>query len=159
MDANASSSKISQSSINFLEKTGNAMAEIAEAVKPSVVNVSTEKTEKIASAPISPFSNDPFFRQFFGDQFKQQAPRERKSGSLGSGVIISSDGYILTNNHVIKNADKIKVLLSDKREFIGKLVGADPKTDLAVIKIEAEGLSSIEIGDSDKLKIGELVLA
>ncbi|GBE03649.1 MAG TPA: DegQ family serine endoprotease [Nitrospirae bacterium] len=159
MDANASSSKISQSSINFLEKTGNAMAEIAEAVKPSVVNVSTEKTEKIASAPISPFSNNPLFKQFFGNQFRQQAPRERKSASLGSGVIISSDGYILTNNHVIKNADKIKVLLSDKREFIGKLVGADPKTDLAVIKIEAEGLSSIEIGDSDKLKIGELVLA
>lgn len=157
--ADARSSKISESSVNFLEKTGNAMAEIAEAVKPSVVNISTEKTEMVASAPVSPFLNDPFFKQFFGDQFKQQAPRERKSASLGSGVIISSDGYILTNNHVIKNADKIKVLLSDKREFIGKLVGADPKTDLSVIKIEAEGLSSIEMGNSDELKVGELVLA
>ena len=135
------------------------MAEIAEAVSPSVVNISTEKTETVTRAPLSPFLNDPFFRQFFGDQFKQQEPRERKSVSLGSGVIISSDGYILTNNHVIKNADKIKVLLSDKREFIGKLVGADPKTDLSVIKIEAEGLSSIEIGNSDNLKVGELVLA
>jgi len=157
--ADARSSKISESSVNFLEKTGNAMAEIAAAVKPSVVNISTEKTEKIARVPSSPFFNDPFFRQFFGNQFRQQAPRERKSASLGSGVIISSDGYILTNNHVIKNADKIKILLSDKREFIGKLVGADPKTDLSVIKIEAEGLSSIEMGDSDALKVGELVLA
>jgi serine protease Do len=159
MDADARSSKISESSINFLEKTGNAMAEIAAAVSPSVVNISTEKTEKVSQSQISPFLNDPFFRQFFGNQFRQQAPRERKSISLGSGVIISSDGYILTNNHVIKNADKIKVLLSDKREFIGKLVGADPKTDLSVIKIEAEGLSSIEIGNSDNLKVGELVLA
>ena len=158
-DADARSSKISRSSVNFLEKTGNAMAEIAEAVKPSVVNVSTEKTEKIVRAPISPFLNDPFFRQFFGNQFMQQPPIERKAHSLGSGVIVSPDGYILTNNHVIKNADKIKVLLSDKREFTGKLVGADPKTDLAVIKIEAEDLSSIEIGNSDKLKVGELVLA
>ena len=159
MDADARSSEISESSINFLEKTGNAMAEIAEAVSPSVVNISTEKTEKITQSQISPFLNDPFFRQFFGNQFRQQAPRERKSASLGSGVIISPDGYILTNNHVIKNADKIKVRLSDKREFIGKLVGADPKTDLSVIKIEAEGLSSIEIGNSDNLRVGELVLA
>ena len=159
IDVEARSSKISRSSVNFLEKTGNAMAEIAEAVSPSVVNISTEKREKIARAPISPFLNDPFFRQFFGDQFKQQAPREKKSASLGSGVIISTDGYILTNNHVIKNADKIKVRLSDKRDFIGTLVGADPKTDLAVIKIDAEDLSSIEIGNSDNLKVGELVLA
>ena len=157
--ADAGTSKISGSSVEFLQKTGNAMAEIAGAVRPSVVNISIEKTEKVASAPVSPFPNDPFFRQFFGDQFKQQAPRERKSASLGSGVIVSSDGYILTNNHVVKDADKIKVLLSDKREFIGKLVGADPKTDLSVIKIEAEGLASIEVGDSDKLKVGELVLA
>lgn len=159
MNADARSSKISRSSVNFLEKTGNAMAEIAEAVSPSVVNISTEKTEKIVRTPSSPFFNDPFFRQFFGNRFRQQAPRERKSVSLGSGVIVSSDGYILTNNHLIKNADKIKVLLSDKREFIGKVVGADPKTDLAVIKIEAEGLSSIDMGNSDRLKVGELVLA
>jgi len=159
MDAYASSSNISSSSVNLLEKTGNAMAEIAEAVSPSVVNISTEKTEKITREQLSPFFNDPFFRQFFGDQFRQQSPRERKSASLGSGVIVSSDGYIITNNHVIKNADKIKVRLSDKREFIGKLVGADPKTDLSVIKIEAEDLSSTEIGNSDELKVGELVLA
>ena len=159
MDANARSSKISESSINFLERTGNAMAEIAEAVMPSVVNISTEKTEKVANVPLSPFFNDPFFKQFFGDQFKQQTPKERKSASLGSGVIISSDGYILTNNHVIKNADKIMVRLADKREFIGKLVGADPKTDLSVIKIDAEDLSSIEMGNSDELKVGALVLA
>ena len=79
--------------------------------------------------------------------------------SLGSGVIVSSDGYILTNNHVIKNADKIKVRLSDKKEFTGRVIGSDPKTDLAVIKIDARNLTTLEMGNSDELKVGELVLA
>jgi serine protease Do len=152
--------KISRESIDFLTKTGQAMAEISEAVKPAVVNISTVRTEKISESPLSPFFNDPFFRKFFGDQFRhREIPRERKTASLGSGVIVSSDGYILTNNHVIKNADKIKVLLSDKREFIGKIVGSDPKTDLSVIKIDAENLTTIPLGNSDDLKVGELVLA
>jgi serine protease Do len=152
--------KISRDSINFLQRTGQAMAEIAEAVMPTVVNISVVKTDKIMGTPFAPFYDDPFFRKFFGDRFNhKETPRKRKSFSLGSGVIVSPDGLILTNNHVIKDADKIKVLLSDKREFIGKVIGNDPKTDLSVIKIDAENLSSITLGNSDELRVGELVLA
>jgi serine protease Do len=136
------------------------MAEVAEAVKPTVVNISTTKTEKLADMQMSPFFNDPFFRRFFDDRFRErETPKKRKSVSLGSGVIISDDGYILTNTHVIKNSDKIKVLLSDKRELVAKVIGNDPKTDLSVIKIEADNLSSISLGNSDSLKVGEIVFA
>jgi serine protease Do len=156
----AESSTISKESVDFLTKTGQAMAEIAEAVKPAIVNISTTKTEKIAGTAMDPMLNDPFFRRFFGDRFRQpEAPRERKLMSLGSGVIVSPDGYILTNTHVVKDADKIKVTLSDKREFTGKIIGNDPKTEISVIKIEATGLPTIPIGDSDNLKVGEVVLA
>jgi serine protease Do len=151
---------ISRESVDFLTKTGQAMAEIAETVRPAIVNISTVRTEKIADMPVSPFLEDPFFRKFFGDQFRQpEKPREHKSESLGSGVIVSSDGYIVTNNHVIKNADTIKVLLSDKSEFTGKVIGSDPKTDVAVIKIDANDLSTLPVGNSDSLKVGEIVLA
>lgn len=154
----AQSSIISKDSIDFLQRTGDAMAEIAEAVKPAVVNISIIKTEKVSG--VDPFLNDPFFRKFFGDRRGyQEKPRERKAMSLGSGVIVSEDGYILTNNHVIRNADAIKVLLSDKREFKGRVIGSDPKTDLSVIKIDADNLTTIHIGNSDELKVGELVLA
>lgn len=153
-------SKISRESVDFLTKTGRAMAEVAEAVLPSVVNISTIKTEKIADRSFNPYYDDPLFRRFFGDRFRgQQAPRERKSRSLGSGVIVSSEGYILTNTHVVKNADKIKVVLADKREFVGKIIGNDQKTELSVIKIDAENLSPIDVGNSDDLRVGELVFA
>ncbi|KPK01723.1 MAG: hypothetical protein AMK71_04505 [Nitrospira bacterium SG8_35_4] len=151
---------ISPDSVDFLTRTGRAMAEVAEAVKPSVVNISTTKTEKLSDQEMSPFFNDPFFRRFFDERFRQrETPRTRKSISLGSGVIISDDGYILTNTHVIKNSDKITVVLSDKREFVGKVIGNDPKTDLSVIKIEADTISSIPLGNSDNLKVGEIVFA
>jgi serine protease Do len=157
LDAEAA---ISRDSIDFMTKTGQAMAEISEAVKPAIVNISTTRTEKLSESPFSPFSDDPFFRRFFGDRFRQpEKPRERKTASLGSGVIVSSNGYILTNNHVIRNADEIKVLLSDKREFSGNIIGSDPKTDLAVIKIDTTDLPSIAWGNSDKLRVGEVVLA
>jgi serine protease Do len=153
-------SGISRSSVDFLEKTGDAMAEIAKVAMPAVVNIATVKTEKVADGPRNPLLDDPFFRRFFGDRFKHpDTPRERKSSSLGSGVIVSPDGYILTNNHVIRNADKIQVLLSDKRQFTGKIIGSDPKTDLSVIKIDADNLSFLNLGNSDYLKIGEIVLA
>lgn len=101
-----------------------------------------------------------FFRRFFGDEFRQfRAPREHKSASLGSGVIVDSKGYILTNNHVIREADEIKVTLSDKREFKGKVIGTDVKTDIAVIKIDSDNLPTIKWGDSDRLRVGETVLA
>ena len=158
-EVGARSTGVSPELENFLKQAGQAMAEIADAVKPAIVNIATVRTEKLGNA-YSPLLNDPLFRRFFGDQFRQpEAPRERKSSSLGSGVIVSPDGYILTNTHVIKNADKIKVLLTDKREFTGKIVGSDPKTDISVIKIEAENLSTISWGNSDILRVGELVLA
>ncbi|MDH4027881.1 MAG: DegQ family serine endoprotease, partial [Nitrospirota bacterium] len=156
----AKTTSISEESVEFLMKTGQALAEVSEAVKPSIVNISTVRTEKVMDVPSSPLFNDPFFRKFFGDRYGHpDVPKERKSMSLGSGVIVSSDGYILTNNHVINNADTIKVLLSDKREFTGKIIGKDPKTDLSIIKIDAGDLSTLKMGNSDQLRIGELVLA
>ncbi len=151
--------KISQDSIEILSKTNKAMSEVAAAVKPSVVNVSSTKTIRTRGIQ-NPFFDDPFFRQFFGDGFGGfDRPREHKQSGMGSGVIVDKDGYIITNNHVIKDADEIKIKLSDKREFKGKIVGSDPKTDLAVIKIDAKNLPAIRIGDSDSLKVGEIVIA
>ena len=134
----------------------------APVLKPAlaaVVNISSSRIVKTPSAPFGPFFGDPFFRQFFGDQFSRQMPREQREHSLGSGVIVSDDGYILTNNHVVDKATDIKVALPDKREFKGKLVGSDPKTDVAVIKISATGLPTLAIGNSDKLQVGDYVFA
>jgi serine protease Do len=150
---------ISKEAIDILSKTGQAMAEVTAAVKPAVVNISSTKRIKMSGMQ-SPFFDDPFFRRFFGDEFGPFGrPREHKQAALGSGVIVDKDGYILTNNHVIKDADEIKVKLSDKREFKGKVIGTDPKTDLAVIKIDSNHLPVIKLGDSEKLKVGETVIA
>ena len=151
--------KISKESIELLSKAGQAMAEVVAATKPAVVNISTTRTIKAPGIP-SPFFDDPFFRRFFGDEFGHlRKPREHKQASLGSGVIVDREGYILTNNHVIKDADEIRVRLSDKREFTGKVIGTDPKTDLAVIKINSDHLPVIKWGDSDALRVGETVIA
>jgi serine protease Do len=150
---------ISKESIDTLTKVNEAMSEVASAVKPAVVHIASTKTIEMRSAP-SPFFNDPFFREFFGNQFRNfQQPKERKQSGLGSGVIVEKDGYILTNNHVVKGADEIKVQLSDKREFKGKIIGTDLKTDLAVIKIDADNLPFLKLGDSDAIKVGETVIA
>ena len=101
--------------------------------------------------------NDPFFEFFFGPGYNQ--PEQRSQSGLGSGVIISADGYIVTNNHVIEGADKLEITLNDKRTFNGRVIGIDPTTDLALVKIDAENLPIIKMGDSDNLKIGEWVLA
>lgn len=153
----AETPEISQDTTNFLVKISQAMAEISEAVKPTIVNISTKRTEKITESPFAPFLDNPLFKEF-RERFKfPKQQRERRT--LGSGVIISSDGYILTNNHVIRNAEEIKVSLSDKREFWAEIIGTDPQTDIAVIKIDAEDLPAITLGDSDKLRVGEIVLA
>lgn len=150
--------KISQESIDILTKANKAMAEVVSAVKPAVVNISSTKTVKSRRMQ-SPLFNDPFFRRFFGDDFMPERPREHKQANLGSGVIVDKDGYIITNNHVIKDTDEIKVKLSDKREFKGKVISTDPKTDIAIIKIDSNNLPVLKMGDSDKLKVGETVLA
>jgi serine protease Do len=141
--------------------TANAMG-FAPVLKPAlaaVVNISSSRVVKTPQAPSSPFFDDPFFRQFFGDQFFRQMPREQRERSLGSGVIVTEDGYILTNNHVVDKATDIKVALPDKREFKGKVVGSDPKTDVAVVKISATGLPTLAFGNSDKLQVGDYVFA
>src|SRR5437870_268098 len=134
---------------------------IAKAVRPAVVNVFTARTGKGGEGLHGMPFEDPFFRRFFGEEFfrRFEVPRERKERSLGSGVIVDSKGLIITNNHVVSKADEIKVLLSDKREFKAKLIGTDAKTDLAVLRIDAEGLHTIPWADSDKLEVGEFVLA
>lgn len=130
---------------------GDWVADVAAKVLPSVVNISSMKTV----AQRSPFFSDPFFREFFGGGI----PRERVERALGSGVIVSPDGYIVTNNHVVGGADKVEVRLSDARVFQATIVGTDPKSDLAIIKINKTGLPAIKIGDSTRLRIGDFVLA
>ena len=139
----------------------NGFPAVAKATMPAVVNISTSRVVKSQGGPASPFMDDPMFKHFFGDQFNKQLqiPRERREASLGSGVIVSADGYIVTNAHVVEKADEIKVLLSDKREFIGKVVGSDPKSDVAVIKINGKDLPTLTWGDSEKIEIGEYALA
>ena len=139
----------------FIRVSKDAMA--------SVVNISsTRKREETNPNNPIPFYDDPFFRRFFGKEFehrfRREQPRRQKQG-LGSGVIVSPDGYIVTNNHVVEQADKLTVLLGNKRKFPARLIGTDPKTDLAVIKIDETNLPTLRWGDSQSLQVGELVLA
>jgi serine protease Do len=158
--ATAQDKVVSKESIDLLGKISGAFAEVADVARPAVVNISTTSTVTMDENPFGNMLNDPFFRHFFGDQFGNPGQqRKYKSSALGSGVIVSRDGYILTNNHVVKGADEIKVTLYDKREFKGKVVGTDPRTDLAVVKIDARNLPTLALGDSGKLKTGDLVLA
>lgn len=143
---------VDKNSVEILSKISDAMSLVAERVKPAVVNISTSRTVK---TPRLPFFDDPLFRRFFGDPHYQK----RKVTNLGSGVIATSDGYILTNNHVIEGAEDILVKLLDGKEYKGKVIGTDSRTDIAIIKIDEKNLPTIPWGDSDKLKVGELVLA
>jgi serine protease Do len=152
--------------ITTLQDLNHAFSDIAKAVTPAVVTVSTEKTLKMQEMdPFADFFDSPF-SNFFGNPHggnnrgRQQAPeREFKQQGLGSGVIVSGDGYILTNNHVIENVDSISVRTYDGRTFLAKVVGADPKTDVAVIKVQATGLPTVKRGNSDSLQVGEMVMA
>jgi len=139
-----------------------SLADLVDELKKTVVNIQVVK--KIQTGPI-PFFKSPFgerdpFREFFERFFGDQLPKEFEQKGLGSGVIISRDGYILTNNHVVEGADEIIVKLSEKEQYRGKVVGADPTTDLALLKVEAEkDLPAAVLGDSDKLRVGEWVIA
>jgi len=126
-------------------------APILKPALPAVVSITSSRMVKV---PQNPFFNDPFFQQFFGGQFPQQPQQQREMG-LGSGVIVSQDGYILTNNHVVAKGTDIKVMLADKRQFPGKVIGTDPQTDIAVVKIDATGLPTLTLGDSAKLQVGD----
>ena len=139
----------------------NGFSAVLKPALPAVVNISSSKVVKPGRNQMSPMFNDPFFRQFFGDQFGpgQGEARPQREQSLGSGVIVSSDGTILTNNHVVDGATDIKVFLSDKREFQAKLIGTDANTDIAVLKIDASNLPTLPLGDSNQLQVGDLIFA
>jgi serine protease Do len=140
-----------------LEKQNRAFEKIAQTVTPAIVNISTTQVIKYQQSPLF---MDPFFRQFFGDMFGQFGiPRERREQSLGSGVILSPEGYIVTNEHVIRRASEIEVMLSDRRVFKAKVVGTDPRSDVAVIKIDGKALPTVPWGDSNSLKPGAIVMA
>ena len=137
----------------------NGFASIVDPALPAVVNVSSTKMIKQKQQP-NVFM-DPFFQQFFGGQVpqQQQQPQSQKEYSLGSGVIVSPDGYILTNNHVVAGASDVEVSTQDRKQYKAKVIGTDPRTDVAVLKIEASGLPTLTLGDASKLKVGDLVFA
>ncbi|HVU22733.1 MAG TPA: Do family serine endopeptidase [Opitutus sp.] len=130
------------------------VASYADVIDPARLAVVSVYSKKVVRERVM---LNPLLRQFFGDIPEQE--REHKEEGLGSGVIISPDGFILTNNHVVEGADELKVSLSDDRELVAKVIGADPKTDIAVIKVEAEHLPTLTLADSDKIRVGDVVFA
>jgi serine protease Do len=134
-------------------------APVVKMVAPAVVNIYTKKVVK--QQALSPFFDDPFFKQFFGDDFSFGRSRERIQNALGSGVIVHPDGLVVTNNHVINGADEIRVVLNDGREFPGKVVSQDEQLDLALVRFDTKGakLPTLAFRDSDDLEVGDLVLA
>ena len=132
---------------------GTGYSEAAKKAIPSVVNIFTSKEVRVPSHPVL---NDPIFRRYFGDQLDGGSQQQR---SLGSGVIVSQQGYILTNHHVVEDADEIQVALADGRTAKARIVGADPDTDLAVLKIDLHNLPAVTFGQSDQLRVGDVVLA
>ena len=152
----------SSTGIEALEGLSTAFANVADQVNPSVVTIFTETIIKQRQSPFFQFP----FEEFFGEDFQKyfQSPqvpeREQKQYGLGSGVIVSADGIIITNNHVVEGADNIKIRLIDEKEYNGEIKGVDPRTDLAIIKIDAgDDLPYLKIGDSEKARVGEWVLA
>jgi serine protease Do len=140
-----------------------SLAPVVKKVAPAVVKLVTTATIKPATLEPGPGFNDQFWHRFFGDQFGQMWPPNqlgpRREHGLGSGVIVTKDGYILTNNHVVDGAEVVKVTLTDGREFTAKVVGRDPKSDIAVVKIDASNLPIVPVADSDKVQVGDIVLA
>ena len=139
-------------------------SDLAEDASPAVVNITSTRTVSQRSSYGRGFGDpryDEFFERFFGQQPRPSVPREnsRPVVSTGSGFIISSDGYLLTNNHVVEDADEVKVSLGDRREYKAEIIGTDPRSDVAVLKIDAEDLPTLKIGKSEKLRVGEWVVA
>ena len=139
----------SQNSV--VQQFSKAFADVAENAKPAVVTIITDKIMKVPN-------NDLYF--FFNPYMDPNGEKEYITNALGSGGIVDSEnGYILTNNHVVEGMDNIKVKLFDKREYSADVMGTDPKSDLAILKIDAENLRQLRLGDSDKLRVGEWVMA
>jgi Do/DeqQ family serine protease len=136
---------------------GISYADVVSRVSPAVITIHSQMR---ARAPEQyPFMDDPMFREFFGDRGRvPQQPQQRREG-LGSGVIVSPDGYILTNHHVVDGAEQIKVDMNDNRTLDAKVIGVDPLSDLAVLKVEASNLPVLTLGDSDRVRVGDVVLA
>jgi len=132
-------------------------APVVKKVAPAVVKIETTTVVKNSPQDMPGF-NDPFWQQFLGRQFRQM-PHEQRQHGLGSGVIVTKDGYILTNNHVVDGAGEVTVSMTDGRQFIAKVVGRDPKSDIAVVKIAADNLPTVPLADSDKVEVGDVVLA
>ena len=135
----------------------DSYADVVSGVAPAVVTIRADR--QVRAAQQYPFADDPTFRQFFGDQFRNMPQQPRERNALGSGVIVRADGYILTNHHVVDGADQIKVELTDRRTFDAKLVGSDSPSDLALLKVDAANLHALPLGDSDGLRVGDVVLA
>lgn len=142
------------------QKLQNVYRKIAKSIMPATVSITVE-SEQVVQNPYSQFYNDPFFRRFFGEEGQNGGPKEykRKLQAMGSGFIVTKDGYLFSNNHVVKNATKIVVVLADNRKFEAKVVGTDPETDIAVLKINANNLPVVPLGDSGDVQIGDLVVA
>ncbi len=142
-----------------VSQLSNSFADIIEKASPAVVKISMTRIIKASEQQQSnPFMSDPFFRQFFGSG-PNARPRDQREQGLGSGVIVSPNGYILTNNHVVEKASSLKIELSDGRDFTGKVVGADPQTDVAVVKINANALPTLPFANSDAARVGDLCFA
>jgi len=153
-------------SIDILRRMGKAFANIAEKASPAVVGITANQAvvqqhQTFREWPFGDSFDDEFFKRFFGNPSPRRRSPQRKAYQQvqGSGFIVSADGYIITNNHVVKDADKISVRLADDRDFEAKLIGTDPDTEVAVIKIDANNLPHLELADSDKLEVGEWVVA
>jgi serine protease Do len=135
----------------------NSYADVVSRVAPAVVTIHADK--RVRNPQQFPFADDPFFRDLFRNRGQQQPPREQLERALGSGVIVSGDGFIITNHHVVDGAEQIKIDLSDGRTLDAKLVGSDPPSDLALLKVSQSGLPSLTPGDSDKVRVGDVALA
>jgi serine protease Do len=163
----STSSAQSEEDLVLLDRASKAFSSVVKKAGPAVVYVGVEKsvTGKNPGQLPSDLFNDPFFERFFGPEFRhprtdpRRDKRSFKRQAAGSGFIIASDGFILTNNHVVGDADKITVRLADKREFSAKVVGTDPQSDVAIIKIEGKDLPTLPLGNSDTLEVGEWVIA
>lgn len=150
---------LTNSGMDIAIKLQNVYRGVSKSLMPAVVNINVE-SEMTIQNPYGDFFNDPFFRRFFGDEMPGgQKEYKRKLQAMGSGFIVTKNGYLFTNYHVVKDATKIVVILSDNRKFEAKVVGKDPETDIALLKINANNLPVVVVGDSSEIQVGDFVMA